>query len=156
MSDFDPENVGPIPAPKRKSGQARKRVVTAEEREKKTSPEWKEHLRNIGRKKGDPKVPGSGSKATPKETKEWIAGKSINVAEFMFEIMNDDTQPTKERIRAAQWLGEMSMSKAPVEQEIKVSHSHDIGALLQEAKRLAAKNMIDVTPTPKLIEGDKD
>lgn len=156
MTDFDREKVGPLPTPSRKKGQGRKRVVTAEEREKKTSPEWKEHLRNIGRKKGDPKVPGSGSKATPKETKEWIAGKSINVAEFMFEIMNDDTQPTKERIRAAQWLGEMSMSKAPVEQEIKVSHTHDIGALLQEAKRLAAKNMIDVTPAPKVIEGDKD
>lgn len=156
MTEFDPENVGPIPAPKRKKGQTRKRVVTPEELEKRRSPEFLEHLKKIGRKKGDPKVPGSGSKATPKETKEWIAGKSINVAEFMFEIMNDDTQPTKERIRAAQWLGEMSMSKAPVEQKVEVNHNHDIGQMLLEAQRLASKPLIDITPLPKTIEGDKD
>lgn len=156
MSDFDRENVGPLPTPSRKKGQGRKRLVTAEEREKKTSPEWKEHLRNIGRKKGDPKIPGSGSKATPKETKEWIAGKSIDVAEFMFEVMNDPDQPVKERIRAAQWLGEMSMSKAPVEQKVEVNHTHDIGQMLLEAQRMASKPLIDITPLPKAIEGDSE
>jgi len=130
--------------------------MSAEELATKQSPEFLAHLKSIGRKKGDPKVPGSGSKATPKETKEWLAGRSQSVAELLYNMAFDENIPAKERMRAAMWIAEMSMSKAPVEQEIKVSHTHDIGALLQEAKRLAAKNMIDVTPTPKLIEGDKD
>lgn len=150
MSDSDIDNVGPLPAPKRKKGQARKRVVTQEEIDRKSTPEFQEHLRKIGFQKGRKKT--GGTVPTPKETKEWIAGKSIDVAEFMYEVMNDPDQPVKERIRAAQWLGEMSMSKAPVEQKVEVNHTHDIGAMLLEAQRMASKSLIDVTPKLPVID----
>ena len=152
MSDspIDKDNVGPLPELPRKKGRGRKRVVSAEERALKTSPEWQEHLRTIGFKKGREKT--GGRVATPKETKDWIAGRSQDVAQFMYDIMNDEDQPVKERIRAAQWLGEMSMSKAPAEQKIEVNHNHDIGAMLLEAQRLASSRLIDVTPNHNAID----
>ena len=156
MSDeINLNDLGPLPEPPRKKGR-RRRIVTEEERAKKTSPEWKEHLRKIGIQKGATKHPDSGRKATPKETKEWLAGKSRDVAEFMYEVMNDDAQPIKERIRAAQWLGEMSMSKAPSEQKVEVNHTYDVNAMLLEAQRMASAKLIDITPKPLSIEGDTD
>ncbi|ASP88176.1 hypothetical protein CDO26_27905 (plasmid) [Sinorhizobium meliloti] len=145
-----------IPSPPKKKGGRRKRAVSEKEQERWNSPEWHEHLKKIGRQKGDPKVPGSGRRATPKETKEWIAGKSIDVAEFMWDLMNDDTQPIKERRAAAVWLGEMSMAKAPTESKVEVNHTHDIPAMLLEAQRMATSKLIDVTPKPKVIEDDSD
>jgi hypothetical protein len=146
-----------LPELPRKTGKRRgNRFVSAEERALKTSPEWKEQLAQHGFQKGRKKT--GGRKATPKETKEWIAGKSIDVAEFMYNAMNDETQPLKERIKAAQWLGDMSMSRAPTESTVKVDHTYNIGNMLLEAQKLASLQppMKDITPveiidaTPKL------
>ncbi|WP_145643264.1 hypothetical protein [Neorhizobium alkalisoli] len=84
--------------------------------------------------------------ATPKETKEWISGKSLDVAEFMYGVMNDESQPVKERIKAAAWLGEMSMAKAPTQQEINVNHSHTIANMLASVNmdRLENSKTIDL------------
>ncbi|WP_455918654.1 hypothetical protein [Ensifer canadensis] len=154
MSDeIDLNNLGPLPEPPRKKGR-RRRIVTEEERANKTSPENLERLRKIGFQKGREKT--GGRVATPKETKEWVAGKSRDVAEFMYEVMNDDAQPIKERIRAAQWLGEMSMSKAPSEQKVEVNHVYDVNAMLLEAQRMASAKLIDITPKPLSIEGETD
>lgn len=141
---------GPIPETTRKKGGTRRRTMTAEEKAFRTSDEWKEHMRSIGFKKGDGRggrASGGGAIKTPKETKEWIASRSLDVAEFMYSMMTDENQPAKERIKAAAWLGEMSMSKAPVEQKMEVNHTHDIGAMLLEAQRLASKPLIDIKPT---------
>ncbi|MDW9768601.1 hypothetical protein [Sinorhizobium meliloti] len=143
-----------IPSPPKKKGGRRKRAVSEKEQERWQTDEWKDHLKKIGFQKGREKT--GGRVATPKETKEWIAGKSINVAEFMWDLMNDDTQPIKERRAAAVWLGEMSMAKAPTEQKVEVNHTHDIGAMLLEAQRMATSKLIDVTPKPKAIEDDSD
>lgn len=151
MSDeIDIEELGPLPDTPRKKRGSRRRAVSDKEREFKQSDEWKNHLRTIGFQKGRQKT--GGRIATPKETKEWIAGKSKDVAEFMLNVMNDDTAPMRERLKAAQWLGEMSMAKAPTQQEIKVDHSYSISNLLLEAQRNAGKPIIDVTPTPPAIE----
>ncbi|MBD8663123.1 hypothetical protein IFT59_07635 [Rhizobium sp. CFBP 8752] len=143
MSDTE-DALGPLPQPRRKKGAPRRRAVSAEELAKKKSPEFQEHLRNIGFKAGRTKT--GGTVATPKEAKEWAATRSLDVMKFMFDVMTDEDQPTKERIRAAQWLGEMSMSKAPVEQKVEVNHTHDIGAMLLEAQRMVSKSLVDVTP----------
>lgn len=145
MSDEIDKSVLPdLPSRRKKSG--RRRTVSDEERALKTSPEWKERLAKNGFQKGRAKT--GGRKATPKETKEWIAGKSIDVAEFMYNAMNDDTQPLKERIKAAQWLGDMSMSKAPTESTVKVDHTYNLGNMLLEAQKLASlpPPMKDITP----------
>ncbi|MDX0947224.1 hypothetical protein GOD93_16355 [Sinorhizobium medicae] len=143
-----------IPSPPKKKGGRRKRAVSEKEQERWQSPEWKDHLKKIGFQKGREKT--GGRVATPKETKEWIAGKSINVAEFMWDLMNDDTQPIKERRAAAVWLGEMSMAKAPVQQEIKVDHNYNLNNMLIEAQRNAGKPILDITPNPIAIEDDTD
>lgn len=124
--------------PRKRSQAGRRRTMSESERALKTSPEWKEKIAKHGFQKGMQKIPGSGKKSTPKETKEWIAERSIDVAEFMYNAMNDDTQPLKERIKAAQWLGDMSMSKAPTESTVKVDHTYDIGSMLLEAQKLAS------------------
>ncbi|RVJ16634.1 hypothetical protein CN184_28235 [Sinorhizobium medicae] len=143
-----------IPSPPKKKGGRRKRAVSEKEQERWQTDEWKDHLKKIGFQKGREKT--GGRVATPKETKEWIAGKSINVAEFMWDLMNDDTQPIKERRAAAVWLGEMSMAKAPVQQEIKVDHNYNLNNMLIEAQRNAGKPILDITPNPIAIEEDKD
>lgn len=136
--------------PRKRAQAGRRRTMSDSERALKTSPEWKEKLAKTGFQKGMQKVPGSGRKATPKETKEWIAERSIDVAEFMYRAMNDETQPLKERIKAAQWLGDMSMSKAPTETNVKVDHTYNIGNMLLEAQKLASlppSPMKDITPS---------
>ncbi|MGH0331034.1 hypothetical protein [Sinorhizobium meliloti] len=143
-----------IPSPPKKKGGRRKRAVSEKEQKRWQTDEWKDHLKKIGFQKGREKT--GGRVATPKETKEWIAGKSINVAEFMWDLMNDDTQPIKERRAAAVWLGEMSMAKAPVQQEIKVDHNYNLNNMLIEAQRNAGKPILDITPNPIAIEEDKD
>jgi hypothetical protein len=156
MSDeIDKDNIGPLPEPKKRG--RRKRAVSEKERERWNSPEWKEHLKEIGIQKGTPKHPDSGRKATPKETKEWLAGKSQDVAELLYNMAFDDTIPAKERMKAAMWVAEMTMAKAPTEQKIEVNHTNDIGAMLLEAQRMmATSKLIDVTPKPKVIEDDSD
>lgn len=64
----------------------------------------------------------------------------------MYRVMNDETQPVKERIRAAQWMGEMSMAKAPTQQEINVNHSHTIANMLASVNmdRLENAKTIDL------------
>ncbi|WP_050979904.1 hypothetical protein [Sinorhizobium sojae] len=153
MSEIETD-IGPLPAPPKKKGGRRKRAVNPKEQERWQSDEWKEHLKKVGFQKGREKT--GGRVATPKETKEWIAGKSQDVAQFMWDLMHDDTQPIKERRAAAVWLGEMSMAKAPTEQKVEVNHTHDIGAMLLEAQRMATTKLIDVTPKPKVIEDDSD
>ncbi|GCA50626.1 hypothetical protein CN157_09310 [Sinorhizobium meliloti] len=142
-----------IPELPRKKGR-RKRTVTDQERERKQSPEWQEHLKKIGFQKGREKT--GGRVATPKETKEWLAGKSQDVAELLYNMAFDDTIPAKERMKAAMWVAEMTMAKAPTEQKVEVNHTHDIGAMLLEAQRMATSKLIDVTPKPKVIEDDSD
>jgi len=142
-----------IPELPRKKGR-RKRTVTDQERERKQSPEWQEHLKKIGFQKGREKT--GGRVATPKEAKELAKSASVEVVQFMRDVMNDDTAALRERIKAAQWLGEISLSKAPSEQKVEVNHTHDIGAMLLEAQRMATSKLIDVTPKPKVIEDDSD
>ncbi|MCK3776206.1 hypothetical protein MZK49_05615 [Ensifer sesbaniae] len=118
--------------------------------DKRKSPEHREHLKSIGRKKGDPKVPGSGRKPTPKEVKEFLASRTMEAAEFFVNLMHDDTQPIKERRMAAQWVLETQISKAATESKVEVNHTHTVTNLLADAKRQLAlqdKNKtIDVTP----------
>ncbi|MGQ3209530.1 hypothetical protein [Shinella sp.] len=158
MSDETPDDekpnidLGPLPDLPRKKGR-RKRVVPEHERMKKGSPEWDEHMRRIGRKKGDPKVPGSGRKATPKETKEWLSGKSLDVAKLLYDIAFDDTVAAKDRIKAAMWVAEMSIAKAPTQSEVKVSHSHTIADMLAEINSMRlTDNSKTIDLTAKSVE----
>lgn len=138
-----------LPEPPRKRGR-RKRIVPESERMKKTSPEWAAHMKAIGRKKGDPKVPGSGRKKTPKEAKELVDSRSEEVVEFLFRVMNDEEAQLKERIKAAQWLGDISLSKAATRQTVDVNHKHSIADMLSEVNALRLSDnskTIDITPT---------
>lgn len=150
-------DIGPLPDLPRKKGRKR-RTVSEKEMERLKSPEHLERLKQNGFQKGREKT--GGRVATPKDTKEWIAGKSQDVAELLYNMAFDDTIPAKERMKAAMWVAEMSMSKAPVEQKVEVNHTHDIGAMLLEAQRLASgtkaleKPMKDVTPAVPMIEGN--
>lgn len=149
---IDMNSIGPLPEVRRKRGRPKKVVVSEAEQARRTSPEHIEHLKKIGFQKGHAKV--GGRQATPKETKDWIAGKSMDVGVFMLALMNDDTQPMKERYKAAAWLGEMSMSKAPTSQEIKVDHTYNLNNMLLDAQKMAGNPppliaehpIIDVTP----------
>ena len=152
MTDIE-NDIGPLPDTPRKKRGSRRRVVTAEEREKKQSPEWKEHLRTIGFQKGRSRT--GGRVATPKETKEWLAGKSQDVAQLLYDMAFDEDLPARERIKAATWIAEMTMARAPTEQKVEVTHTHDIGAMLLEAQRLASSKLIDVSPKPIAIDNDK-
>ena len=146
------DDIGPLPKPPRKKGGTKKRAISDKERERWASPEWNEHLKKVGFQKGREKT--GGAVATPKETKEWLAGRSQDVAELLYQMAFDEDLPAKERMKAAMWIAEMSISKAPVEQKVEVNHTHDIGSMLLEAQRMANKPLIDITPKPLAIEGE--
>jgi hypothetical protein len=149
-------DIGPLPDLPRKKGR-KKRTMSAAEREQKTSPEWNEHLKQIGFQKGRAKT--GGRVATPKETKEWIASKAQDVAELLYDMAFDEEIAPKERMKAAMWVAEMSMSKAPTETNVQVNHSVSIAEMLTQINqaRVAASNsttheLIDITPTPDIVE----
>lgn len=145
-----------LPDLPRKRGR-KKRHVPEEERMKKGSPEWAEHMRNIGFKKGDGRggrASGGGRVATPKETKEWLSGKSLDVAQLLYDMAFDEDVPAKDRIKAAMWVAEMTIAKAPTQSEVKVDHNYNLGMMLLEAQKLAGNALpspeapiIDITPT---------
>lgn len=74
------------------------------------------------------------------------------MAQLLYDMAFDDTIPARERMKAAMWIAEMSISKAPVEQKVEINHTHDIGQMLLEAQRMASKPLIDVTPKLPVID----
>ncbi|MCZ4089083.1 hypothetical protein [Sinorhizobium psoraleae] len=143
--------------PKNKRGKPRRRAMSAKERAQKTSPEHIEHLKKVGFQKGREKT--GGRVATPPEVKEFLGSRTMEAAEFFVNLMNDDTQPIKERRMAAQWILESHIAKAPTQQEIKVDHTYSIADMLVQTNQIAAeekRKMIDITPKPLAIEEEKD
>ncbi|AEG09289.1 MULTISPECIES: hypothetical protein [Sinorhizobium] len=145
-------DISEFPEIKRKKGR-RKRTVTEKERERWQSPEWNDHLKKIGRQKGDPKVPGSGRRPTPKEAKELANSKSVEVVEFMLSVMRDEDASMKDRMKAAAYLGDMTLSKAPTESKVEVNHTHQIVDMMARinAQRHGIK---DITPATPVIEAN--
>lgn len=153
LSDTEkpPIDLSTLPDLPRKRGR-KKRHVPEEERMKKGSPEWAEHMRNIGFKKGDGRggrASGGGRVATPKETKEWLSGRSLDVAQLLYDMAFDEDVPAKDRIKAAMWVAEMTIAKAPTQSEVKVAHTHSIADMLAEVNALRLSDnskTIDITP----------
>ena len=48
------------------------------------------------------------------------------------------------RVKAALWFIEPFLPNKP--KEITVNHTHDLGAMLLEAQKLAARTIVDITP----------
>ncbi len=151
MSNIE-DILGPLPEPNKR--RKRTRTVPPEELAKKQSPEFQEHLRKIGFQKGRKKT--GGRVATPVETKEFLNGKGLEAAEMMWELANDPDVKDDTRRKALEYILSISVSRAPTEQKVEVNHTHDIGAMLLEAQRMASKPVIDITPLPKAIEGDSE
>lgn len=151
MSNIE-DRLGPLPEPNKRK--KRSRTVSPEERAKKQTPEFQEHLRKIGFQKGRKKT--GGTVPTPKETKEFLNGKGLEAAEMMWELANDPDVKDDTRRKALEYILSISVSRAPTEQKVEVNHTHDIGAMLLEAQRMASKPIIDITPVPKVIEGDTE
>lgn len=125
--------------------------------DKRKSPEHREHLKKIGRKKGDPKVPGSGRVALPEDVKQAMASKTMQAVETVYDVMMNSSNDMA-RIKAAAYLLDPFVAKAAT--KVDVNHTHDIGQMLLEAQRMASVNhlspMKDITPKQPVIEGDKD
>ncbi|AYD01730.1 hypothetical protein [Neorhizobium sp. NCHU2750] len=152
MSNIE-DILGPLPEPNKR--RKRTRTVPPEERAKKQSPEFQEHLRKIGFQKGRKKT--GGTVPTPKETKEFLNGKGLEAAEMMWALANDPDVKDDTRRKALEYILSISVSRAATETKVEVNHTHDIGAMLLEAQRMASKPLIDVTPKlPKVIEGDSE
>ena len=152
MTDFDKDELGPLPEfNKRKK---RTRTVSPEERAKKQSPEFREHLKNIGFKKGQAKV--GGRIATPRETKEFLSDKGVDAAKMMWQLATDPDVKDDTRRKALEYILSISVSRAPTQSEVKVDHNYNISNMLLEAQRMASGPIIDVTPVPKAIECDTE
>lgn len=52
------------------------------------------------------------AKAKATETRELLSSKALQAAEFMYDLMKDESAPVKQRMRAAMWLAEASKPKA--------------------------------------------
>jgi hypothetical protein len=129
--------------------------------DKRKTPEHREHLKKIGRKKGDPKIPGSGRKPTPPEVKAAMAERTLDAVAIMEELMRNSTNESVRQKAAAYFIDAM-VSKAPAQQNVEVKHTHQLAGMLAEvnALRLADNSKtIDITPNqpePVLIEADED
>lgn len=128
--------------------------------DKRKTPEHREHLKKIGRKKGDPKVPGSGRKPTPPEVKAAMAERTLDAVAIMEDLMRNSRNEAV-RQKAAAFFIESMVSKAPSQQNVEVKHTHALAGMLAEvnALRLADNSKtIDLTPLqsePVRIEADE-
>jgi|GEM_PF-5755998 len=48
------------------------------------------------------------------ETREFLASKTVEAFEFLYDLMKDETASVSERIRAAEWLLEAAYGKSKV------------------------------------------
>ena len=129
--------------------------------DKRKSEEHKEHLRKIGRKKGDPKVPGSGRVALPEDVKQAMASKTMQAVETVYDVMMNSSNDMA-RIKAAAYLLDPFVAKAAT--KVDVNHSVSIAEMLTEInqKRLSVDNaktidltpVVDFTPTPSPVLED--
>ncbi|WP_037454246.1 hypothetical protein [Sinorhizobium fredii] len=158
MSEIE-SDIGPLPDLPRKKGR-KKRTVSQEEMDRLKSPEHIDRLKRVGFQKGREKT--GGRVPTPKETKEWLAGKTQDVAELLYDMAFDDTIPAKERMKAAMWIAEMNISKAPTEQTVNVNHNHQISDMMarinedRQARQIevGSKPMKDITPAAPVIDAN--
>lgn len=115
--------------------------------DKRKSPEHREHLKKIGRKKGDPKVPGSGRKALPDEIKDALASRSMEAVETLYDVLMNSSNDMA-RMKAASYFLDPFVSKAAT--KVDVNHSVSIAEMLSEInqKRLSETHSktIDLTP----------
>jgi hypothetical protein len=145
LSDLTKDNIGPLPERKKSR---RKVVETPDKPNGRKSPENIERLKKIGFQKGQSGNPG-GRKATPKETKEWLEGKGLDMAQLLYDMALDESIHPKERMKAAMWVAEISVAKSSSEQKITVNHNHDIADMLSRINQARLKDdgkTIDITP----------
>ncbi|MDV3166655.1 MAG: hypothetical protein Q8807_03285 ['Waltheria sp.' little leaf phytoplasma] len=129
--------------------------------DKRLSPEHKEHMLKICRKKGDPKIPGSGKKALPPELKEAMREKTPEALATMLELMDSSPNPMV-RLKAAEYILSPFVAKAA--QQVDVNHKHSIADMLAEINQMrlakpAAEQpvTIDITPNePVTVRGSED
>lgn len=116
------------------------------------SPEFKEHLKKVGFQKGHEKK--GGRKALPKELKEAMRERTFDALDTMIDLMENSPNPVV-KLKAAQYLLDPFISKAPVEKNVNVNHSVSIADMLAEINQQRQSKLIDVTPRsalPKVIE----
>ena len=134
--------------------------------DKRKSPEHREHLKKIGRKKGDPKVPGSGRVALPEDVKQAMAEKTMDAVKTVYDVMMNSSNDMA-RIKAASYLLDPFVAKAAT--KVDVNHSVSIAEMLTEinqrrlsetpSKTIDLTPIVDFTPTASPIsveDGDDD
>jgi hypothetical protein len=116
-------------------------------RKRKRTPEELERLKSVGRKKGDPKVPGSGVKAIPDDVKEALKARTMDAVETLYDVMQNSSNDNA-RVKAAAYFLDPFIPKAA--QTIDVNHKHSIADLLTQANQMRLKDdskpMKDITP----------
>ncbi|MCM2433207.1 hypothetical protein [Agrobacterium rosae] len=114
--------------------------------DKRKTPEHREHLKNIGRKKGQPKIEGSGVKKIPEEVKEAMAAKTMDAVAVMADVMMNSSNDTA-RVKAAAYFLDPFVPKAAT--NVNVNHAVSIADMLSQINQSRLKDetkTIDITP----------
>ena len=64
--------------------------------------------------------PGGSPKGLARRVRELVGDQGEAIAEFMFEVMNDESARRADRIDAGRWLADRGFGRAPVQTEIPV------------------------------------
>lgn len=115
--------------------------------DKRLSPEHKEHLKRVGKQKGCAKT--GGKIALPAEVKEAMSTKTLDAVEIVYDLMMNSSNDMA-RLKAAEYLLNPFVSKAPTEANVTVNHNHAIADMLSQINQARLKDdskTIDITPT---------
>lgn len=113
--------------------------------DKRKTPEHREHLKAIGRKKGDPKTPGSGVKKIPEEVKEAMAARTLEAVDVLVNVMRNGTKDA-DRVKAASIILNPFIERTT---NVNVNHAVSIADMLSEINQMRLSNdrkTIDITP----------
>lgn len=119
------------------------------------SPENVARLKAQGFQKGRQKT--GGREALAPDVKSALQERTLDAIAVLEDVMINSSNDNA-RVKAALWFIEPFLPHKP--KEITINHTHDLGAMLLEAQKLAARTIVDITPAkeperaPLFIEGE--